>query len=47
MRKTVRCTIELGINWLVRKMREGRDNKGKRMGRADASSKGLKWAGRE
>ena len=47
MRKTMRCTKELGNKLACEKEREGRDNKGKRMGRADASSEGLKWAGRE
>ena len=45
MRKTMQCTKELGNKLACEKDR--RDNKGKRMGRADASSEGLKWAGRE
>ena len=40
MRKTMRCTKELGNKQACEKEREGRDNKDKRMGRADASSEG-------
>ena len=45
MRKTMRCMKERN-KLACEEDREREDNKGKRMGR-DASSEGLKWAGRE